>query len=298
MGRKQRIGVRTRLAALAACVAVGAASCASAVAWGDRVSVVGSFYPLAWAARQVGGDRVSVVDLTPPGGEAHDSQMTAAQRGELQSASLVLILGQIGFQPDVERAATEVPGRVVNAVDGISLHRTASGADPHVWLDPSLMARIVRTVARGLEAVDPAGAAAYRRRAAATAAQLEALADSAGSSFSSCGYDTFVMTHDAFGYLASAEGLRQIPVEGFAPETEPTSVALASAIDAISSGSAGPAVFSEATDEGMRIGDAVAGDAGVPTVPLGTLEAQPPAGDFLSVMRANIRRLAEVLRCG
>ncbi|HEX2192354.1 MAG TPA: zinc ABC transporter substrate-binding protein, partial [Acidimicrobiales bacterium] len=43
-----------------------------------RPSAVASFYPLAEAAQQVGGDRVRVENLTPPGAEPHDLELTAS----------------------------------------------------------------------------------------------------------------------------------------------------------------------------------------------------------------------------
>ena len=55
--------------------------------------MVASFYPLAEAARQVGGDRVRVENLTPPGAEPHDLELTASQVSELQDADVVLLLG-------------------------------------------------------------------------------------------------------------------------------------------------------------------------------------------------------------
>ena len=42
----------------------------------QRFSVVATFYPLAEIARRVGGDRVDVLTLTPPGAEPHDYEPT------------------------------------------------------------------------------------------------------------------------------------------------------------------------------------------------------------------------------
>ena len=58
--------------------------------------MIGSFYPLAWAAQTIGGPHVSVVDLTPPGVEAHDTNLNARQVGQIESAGVVLILGYLG----------------------------------------------------------------------------------------------------------------------------------------------------------------------------------------------------------
>ncbi|MBM3687553.1 MAG: zinc ABC transporter substrate-binding protein, partial [Actinobacteria bacterium] len=40
------------------------------------LKVVAAFYPLQFAAEQVGGAAVEVVNLTPPGAEPHDLELT------------------------------------------------------------------------------------------------------------------------------------------------------------------------------------------------------------------------------
>jgi ABC-type Zn uptake system ZnuABC Zn-binding protein ZnuA len=66
---------------------------------------------------------------------------------------------------------------------------------------------------------------------------------------------------------------------------------------AINAGTAAPAVLYEATDEGKRVGDSVASDAGVEALPLGTLETAPSTGDYVSVMNQNLTSLEKGLQC-
>src|SRR3989442_4991824 len=42
----------------------------------DKMAVAASFYPMYEFARQVGGDRVHVRNLTPAGAEPHDYELT------------------------------------------------------------------------------------------------------------------------------------------------------------------------------------------------------------------------------
>ena len=289
--------MRSRIAASVALAGALLASCAEPA--DRRLPVVASFYPLAWAAEEVGGGRVRVEDLTPPGGEAHDATLSAAQRAELSTAPLVLLLGRFGFQPEIERAAADAEGRVVEVAAGLDLAPGAGDlrSDPHVWLDPVLMRRIVGAVARALAQVDPAGADTYRRRGAALEEELGRLDGAYREGLADCRYRTFVVTHEAFGYLAARYGLRQLGILGLQPEGEPSAARVEAAIAAIGSGEAAPAVFHEATEAGRRIGAAVAADAGVPLLPLSTLESRPATGDYLSVMRGNLETLREGLRC-
>lgn len=276
-----------------------ASACSSRVDSGERRTAVASVYPLAWLANIIGGDAVSVTDLTPPGVEAHDAVLTARQRAAIETADLVVYLGQIGFQPDVEQAVADANGRVVDVTSGGELLSGGGGGryDPHVWLDPAKMAGFATRVGAALRADDPANSGGYVSREEAVTADLTGLQAEFKRDLASCKYRSFVVSHEAFGYLAAATGLQQIGVQGLAPESEPSSDRIQAAGAAIDSGAAAPVVFYENTDEGMRIAGSVAADAGVPTMPLYTLESAPSSGDYLSLMRVNLANLREGLQC-
>ena len=302
-GKPRHRFVRSGFGAVAAGVLASAllVGCTRAAGSGrDKLEVVGSFYPLAWAAEQVGGPRVHVLDLTPPGVEAHDTNLSARQVAEVDNADVVLILGYLGFQPQVEQAARQASGGVIQVARGMHLRPSQErglSADPHVWLDPVLMEQITLTISRALVAADPSGKGGYEARAARVTAQLSALDSSYRSGLSGCRYTSFVTTHEAFGYLADQYGLGQIGIEGLTPEAEPSADQLRTAESAIRQGRAAPAVFYEGTAEGERIGRTVAASVGAVALPLGTLEFDPAPGDYLLVMRANLANLEKGLQC-
>jgi zinc transport system substrate-binding protein len=257
-------------------------------------------YPLAWAAEQVGGGRVDVEDLTPPGVEAHDTTLSAGQRADLQTADVLVILGRFGFQPDVERAAEDASGIVVAAAGTLPLapsQQADLGFDPHVWLDPVLMESIVNEVADALVRADPEGTSGYRARERTTTDELAALDARYRTALAECAFSRFVTTHEAFGYLAAEYGLAQLGVEGLTPESEPSASRIEAAIQAIQAGAAAPAVFYEGTDEGRRVGESVAEDAGVSAYPLGTLESDPAPLDYQGAMQGNLDVLMRGLSC-
>jgi zinc transport system substrate-binding protein len=265
-----------------------------------KVSVVASFYPLAWIGERVGGDLVDVENFTPPGIEAHDVTLSAGQRADVQDADIVLLLGDYGFQPEVEKAAEDASGDVVKVAANLDLvpsDREDLSVDPHVWLDPVLMEQIVPRVAAALAKVDPANASVYDEGERAVMDELAALDTAYRNGLAGCAYTTFITTHEAFGYLASEYGLEQLGIEGLTPESEPSAERIQAAIDAIDAGDAAPAIFYEGTDEGRRVGQSVAADADVPALSLSTLEFDPAPEDYLSAMRANLASLREGLRC-
>ncbi len=191
----------------------------------SRTPVVASFYPIAWAAQQVGGNRVAVTNLTPAGAEPHDLELTPDQIDEVLDAKVVFELGR-GFQPAVEHAAEQRDGPTVEL-----LPRGTS--DPHVWLDPIRMASIVRTAQRELTKADPKGRAVYARNAARVLAELVALDTRYRDGLAHCERDVIVTAHEAFGHLAQRYGLRQEGVAGLSPDAEPDARRIAQLTDLV-----------------------------------------------------------------
>lgn len=72
---------------------------------GGKVSVSASFYPLAYLAEQIGGEHVEVQNLTKPGVEPHDLELSPKQTGQLGESDLVVYLK--GLQPAVDEAVDQ-----------------------------------------------------------------------------------------------------------------------------------------------------------------------------------------------
>ena len=249
--------------------------------------VAASFYPLAFAAEELGGDEVHVVNLTPPGTEPHDLEPTPSDVRELKSADLVLLLGH-GFQPQLEDAAGG-GDEVVELLDTPGLNRFAND-DPHVWLDPARYELIARQIG------DELGTASVQP----FVARLKALDRDYRRGLARCVRDDIVTSHDAFGYLAQRYGLNQIPITGLSPEAEPSPKDLSRVVDLVRSTQA-TTVFSE-TLVSPRIAKAVASETGARTAVLDPIEglaaSETAKGkDYFSQMRSNLATLRAALGC-
>jgi zinc transport system substrate-binding protein len=252
----------------------------------DRV--VAGFYPLAFAAEQVGGPGVEVDNLTPPGVEPHDVEVSSDDVRALASADLVLLMGN-GFQPQLEQVAGEGDAQLVEALDtpGLDLRDD----DPHVWLDPLRYALIAERVAQVLGR--PGAAEPLVRR-------LQALDRDYRGGLADCARDEIVTNHDAFGYLAERYGLRQVPVTGLSPEAEPSPAALADVIDGVRASGA-TTVFAEPLLP-RSVEDTIARETGTQVATLNPLESlteaeQERGDDYFTVMRRNLAALREGLGC-
>src|SRR5262249_31411674 len=92
------------LAIAVAVAAVSGAWRAERAAAAGKIGVAAAFYPVAFAAQNVGGRRVDVTNLTPVGAEPHDLEVTPDDLDRLLEAKVAFVLGN-GFQPAVEKAA-------------------------------------------------------------------------------------------------------------------------------------------------------------------------------------------------
>jgi zinc transport system substrate-binding protein len=270
-----------------------AGACSSAESRGR--TLVASFYPLAFLAERIAALEWRVVDLTPPGAEAHDVELTLATRAELERADLVLYMGDFGFQPQVEDAVKEAEGSVL-AIGEQVIHLPERTVDPHVWLDPGAMKTMAGIVARTLAEIDPGGG--YRDRAEPIRADLQDLSSRYEATLDPdrCRFPTAIVSHEAFNYVLGRYGLRQFGLTGLEPEAEPTVERIAMAESLLAREEAG-AVFFDPRGEGEKIAESLAADFGVPALPLSTLESEPPSGDYLSVMEDNLGSLRTGLGC-
>ena len=250
--------------------------------------VVAAFYPLAFAAEQVGGPDLDVENLTPPGTEPHDLEVTPADVADVQDADLVLLMGH-DFQPQLEQAAEDADGTVLEVLDDPGLDLQPD--DPHVWLDPIRYKRVVAAIAAGLG--DESDAAPFLNR-------LDALDAEYRKGLANCKRDEIVTSHEAFAYLAERYGLRQVAILGLSPEAEPTPSELTDVIDEVRDSGA-TTVFGE-TLLSTKLAETVARETGAQTAVLNPLEGLTPdqqdAGDdYFSVMRENLAALRTGLGC-
>lgn len=268
--------------------------------------VVAGFYPLAEATSRVGGERVSVTNLTPAGSEPHDLELTPDDVNAIEDAAVVVYVGS-GFQPAVEEATGRAKGEALDVlstdlglITGYENEEGEKGTDPHVWLDPTLMKRIVEQVRTALVEKDPANRASYEAGAAAYVQELEVLDAAYRSGLAQCDRRTIVTSHAAFGYLARRYGLTQEAIAGLDPESEPDPNRLAELATKVKSDGI-TTIFSE-TLVSPRVAETLAREAGVKTAVLNPIEGLSDderrlGASYLSVMRDNLGVLRAALGC-
>jgi zinc transport system substrate-binding protein len=261
-------------------------ACGASVSAGPD-TVVASFYPLAFAAEEV-APGVPVENLTPPGAEPHDLELSPIDAASVRDARLVLLLGQ-GFQPQLEDAAGG-GDNVIHLLDTAGLDLLPNG-DPHVWLDPVRYAKIVERIGQALGAEDAA---------TKLVARLDDLDAEYREGLANCERHEIVTSHEAFAYLAQRYGLEQIPITGLSPEAEPQPADLAHVVDLVRERGA-TTIYYE-TLVSPRIAETVARETGAQVAVLDPIEGLTPGEiandeDYFTRMRANLRALEKGLGC-
>lgn len=273
---------------------------------GGRLSVVAAFYPIQAAVEAVGGDRVEVTNLTAPGVEPHDLELTPDAIEAIQSAGVVFYLGE-GFQPAVEAAVDGAQGVTVDLLADAPTLPPPPGeegesltVDPHIWLAPGLYAEMTQRIAEVLSEASPADAATFRANAADYVKVLDGLDQEFRSGLRVCQRRTIVTGHAAFGYLADAYGLTQVPISGLSPDAEPSARRIAELKDLVERQGI-TTVFTEELVS-PKVAETLASEAGVDTAVLFTLEGLTPdeiasGADYASLMRENLITLKHALGC-
>lgn len=298
-----------RLAAVSLVTAAGL--CAPAGAAEPALRAVASFSILGDLVRQVGGERVAVEVLVGPGSDAHVYSPKPAQAKQVGQAQLVLSNG-MGFDGWMARLLKSAgfKGRHVVASAGIQPLKGAAdehghghahaAADPHVWQDVARVRAYVKNIAQGLCAADAAGCDSYRSNAAAYGQQLDALDQEIRRAWSAipAPQRLVISSHDAFGYYASAYGVRFLAPQGVSTDSEASAQGVARLVRQIRQEKAS-ALFVESIAD-PRLIEQIARETGLKASSEGlysdSLAPQGEAASYLGMMRYNTRVLIAAIQ--
>ncbi|BDM67410.1 zinc ABC transporter substrate-binding protein [Streptomyces nigrescens] len=293
----------------------GCAPTASGKTADGRLKVTASFYPMEFLAEQIGGKHVEVTDLTRPGVEPHDLELTAKQTAQLGESGAVVYLK--GLQPAVDEAigqsgvkniadaaaltslekhGTEVDGHHHTTGDNHSHSDAEGGNDPHIWLDPVKYAEVAKGVNKTLAKADAKHKADYQKNTDALVKKLTGLDTEFKAGLKNRASDTFLTTHAAFGYLAERYGLTEEAISGLDPESEPSAHRI-KALHTLATEHHVSTVFFE-TIANPATAKALAGDLHLKTDVLDPLEgitAKSRGKDYFGVQRANLAALQKAL---
>lgn len=264
------------------------------------ILVMASITPLADFVRHVGGDRVQVTVLVPPGSSPHTFEPTPEQVKRLARADL-LVLNGVGLEfwaDKMVQSAGNPNLRVVVTAEGLDILQTADeegnvGGNPHVWLDPINAALQVARIRDALVQVDPQGKEVYLKNGARYIEDLKALDRDIMLSVAQFREKRFVAFHRAWVYFARRYGLKQAAVIERTPGSEPSPGDIARVVETIRRIGA-KAIFAE-PQLSPRVAEAIATETGARVLFLDPL-GEPPDYDYIRTMRHNLAQLEKALK--
>ena len=286
---------------------------------GGRLRVITSTAILADLVKNVGGDRVEVRAIVPPGADAHSFQTTPEDSIAVSRAQ-VMVTNGFGLDSYLELVFLSVlkPGAVhVIAAEGLEfdetdtslphLYEQAAGdgegtedehgrleGDPHFWSNPVLAIHYVERIRDGLVRADPDGAPDYLANANTYIDELWEVDREIARTLNRVRpeFRHLVTFHDAFGHFARRYGWRVSAfVSSDAGDVSPGSVV--QILERIRDDLL-PAIFVEPQfrSDVVRL---AAADAGVNVATIYSDLSETGVTSYLDMMRANAKSLADNL---
>lgn len=212
-----------------------------------RLKVIATIFPLYDFARNIGGDRISVTMLLPPGSDVHHYELKPNDIIRVSKADIFLFTsfeleqwaykiinaaaektnmlavetGQDAFllplpeSPELDPDHSEAP----RAKDPDH----ASKYDPHIWLDAANAQKMIDNIAAAFIIRDPKNSEVYKENAGRYKRRLTELDEKCRVSLSACKTKTVLHAgHWAFAYLANRYGLRYQSAYNSSADAEPS----------------------------------------------------------------------------
>ena len=203
-----------------------------------KLKVNVSILPQVYLLDKTGGERVEISLLVPPGKDPHSYSPTPGQIAKLVKSKILFLIGmpfEKALLPKIQNIAPKTA--IIHTEQGIERlkiksrhdrddheptenHHGEGTADPHIWLDPSLVKLQTETILRALIQHDPAGESYYTKRAKQFISDLDQTHQSIKQLLSPLKGKTIYVFHPSFGYFTNAYQLIQeaIEIEGKRPK--------------------------------------------------------------------------------
>lgn len=178
-----------------------------------RINVVTTITPLGDFVKTVGGEKVLVTVVVPPGAEPHTFEPTPSLIMNLAKADLYVMNGA-GLEFWMNKLL-EVNQKmvVVDSSQGVALlQESEDEIEPHIWISLRNAAVQVNNICSGLIAVDPANKDYYIKNRDDYLQKLQSLDEELNQTFSGKKNRIFIVHHPAWTYFARDYDLSQVPL--------------------------------------------------------------------------------------
>jgi zinc/manganese transport system substrate-binding protein len=173
----------------------------------DRIVVVAAENFYGDIARQIGGERVSVISImNNPDQDPHLFETTPAIVRQLAGAQVVILNG-VNYDPWMDKLLAAAPRASRTVISAAQLTGRKAGENPHLWYDPVTMPAVATAFAEALAKTDSAHAPDYAARLKTVLASLERIAQRVAQLKVKHAGTVVTATEPVFGPMAQALGL-------------------------------------------------------------------------------------------
>lgn len=173
-------------------------------------------------------------------------------------------------------------------------HHHHGAYDPHLWLSPDKAVEMMYNIEKQLGEARPRYQDLYNGNYKLVKEQLDALDDEYTKRFKASGLKAFIVTHEAFGYVADHFGLEQKGLSGMGTEQEPNPDKMAEMVKYAKDNNI-KVVYYDA-EGSSKVADVLAGEIGAEVLPLYSMHSpsqdQLDQGlDYVKLMKMNLDNL-------
>jgi zinc transport system substrate-binding protein len=206
-----------------------------------KIGVIVTIPPQSEMVEAIGGDRIEVTVMVPAGKSPHTyvpipSQMTAVAEAEVYMKVGSGVEFEINYMDEIIDQNRDM--KIVDCSEGVQLIDISDhlhpgeeeghnnrGKDPHIWLSPDNVKKMVGNMLKGLIEVDPEGQDTYESNYDKYLERLDELDSDIEDRFEGREGDSFLVYHPAWGYFADAYDLQQLAIEEEGKDPGPAGVA-------------------------------------------------------------------------
>lgn len=270
-----------------------------------KLKVVASFYPLAYLSQEIGGEKVHITNITPEGVEPHDYEPTVTDLKTIEESDLLVLNGGHleAWSHDVEENLSDSM-TIIEVGDGLMtetfIEEGQEETDPHIWLNPALTIKMAEKIKNAFIAKDPVNKEFYTKNGENLRARLTTLDKNFRDGLVSCGKESIITSHAAFGYLAKEYGFTQVPILGLSPEEEPSAKTLTDIAEFARKNKVAYIFFESLVSP--KLSQTIATEIGAKTLvlnPIEGLSSEEMNGgkNYFTVMEENLKNLKIALEC-
>lgn len=275
---------------------------------GDKLNVVTSINPIKEIAKEIGGDKINLINMVPSGVEAHDFEpkpkdMEAMAKGD------VFIYNGLDMESWVDGAIKNANNdklTVIKASSEANLIEVKHGEDdhkhdekehkhgkfdPHIWLSLKEAKNMAKNIVEGFKSKDKTNEEYYNNNYNKLIEKLDKLQNEYEVKFKEVKNKKFVTGHEAFAYLCRDFNLEQNSIEGVFAEGEGTTTRLKDLVKYCRDNNV-KTIFAE-EEASPKTSETLAKEVGAKVEKINTLESN---GDYLNGMKENLEKIFNSLK--